>query len=610
MFKKPLSDLKTIAPLRTSDRRKLKQRVLETYSHVKPEEGDVLVPEGLHHQKFATYADEPGVAYFSVEGDPLWFTIGKNSVALIPTVYTLWKRPDLLPFLSTPAPVVPKLVGGADLMIPGVVQHSPGLQADQLVAITQYHREKLGYPIAVGRSAVDEQKLAKAEESDVKGKAVYVLHTWKDALWEMGASKGQDVPEPSFVEPTANAQNGAHGNAEENMEAVVQQPTTNGASAQHQTGEDGTAAEASSPPLNAEDVSQFLRDALLQALQTSLASLPASAFPITASTFWTTYVLPARPVHAPDRKEPLDMGSIDAKHSTYKSVKAFLKACAKDGLIKLKDAKGGDVVVTGKAAVRQISCDPIQKADDPHSDVNDHRQHRTVKEVELRQQKAEDRERREREAEEKRRGEIQVTEFWKPFGTTLNFFVAADKETSELFTLPDLKTILNSYISAKSLVNAQEQAFINVGQDSALLAAVTSKNELGVEFLKRDEVLTRLKDRMQGWYELRVEGRDVLRKKGQLKPIQVIVKIRQGRKACTLVTGFEPYFLSAEDLAEELRRVCASSTSVNPVQGKASESEVMVQGKQMKAVTDMLLNKGVPKKWIECADMTAEKKKK
>lgn len=35
------------------------------------------------------------------------------------------------------------------------------------------------------------------------------------------------------------------------------------------------------------------------------------------------------------------------KHSTYKSVKAFLKACAKEGLIKLKDAKGGDVVVAG-----------------------------------------------------------------------------------------------------------------------------------------------------------------------------------------------------------------------------------------------------------------------
>lgn len=37
----------------------------------------------------------------------------------MPTVYTLWKNGELLPFLSTPSAVIPVLVGGADLMIPG-----------------------------------------------------------------------------------------------------------------------------------------------------------------------------------------------------------------------------------------------------------------------------------------------------------------------------------------------------------------------------------------------------------------------------------------------------------------------------------------------------------
>lgn len=81
-----------------------------------------------------------------------------------------------------------------------------------------------------------------------------------------------------------------------------------------------------------------------------------------------------------------------------------------------------------------------------------------------------------------------------------------------MYTLSDLKAILISYISAKSLANAQEQAYINVGQDDALHAAVTSKNELNIEFLKREEVLTRLKGHMQSWYEIRIEGRDVVRK--------------------------------------------------------------------------------------------------
>lgn len=49
--------------------------------------------------------------------------------------------------------------------------------------------------------------------------------------------------------------------------------------------------------------------------------------------------------------------------------------------------------------------------------------------------------------------------------------------------------------------------------------------------------------------------------------------------------------------------------AVSPVQGKASDMEVMVQGKQIKAVTDLLVAKGVPQKWIESADMTTKKKK-
>ena len=38
------------------------------------------------------------------------------------------------------------------------------------------------------------------------------------------------------------------------------------------------------------------------------------------------------------------------------------------------------------------------------------------------------REQKEKEAQEKRRGEIHVAELWKPFGTTVPLFVAAEKE--------------------------------------------------------------------------------------------------------------------------------------------------------------------------------------
>ncbi|KAI0632800.1 eukaryotic translation initiation factor SUI1 family protein [Trametes polyzona] len=609
MFKKPLADLKTSAPLRSSDRRKLKQRVLQAFPVLQPDEGDVLVPDGLQSQKFSTHLDEPGVAYLSPEGDPLWFTIGKGSDELIPTVYTLWKRPDLLPFLSTPAPVVPKLIGGADLMIPGVIQHSPTLAVDQLVSITQYHRGAIGPPIAVGRMAVSSDTLRSAEETDVKGKAVYVLHTWKDALWEMGTSKKADVPAPKELKAAEEVAEAADEDGGEdrpvaegvNLNGAATAESSAGAATEttqelEATETNGNSTEANAPTskLTPEDVSSLLRTALLQAISTTLSGLPPSSFPMSASTFWSAYVLPARPVFALSMYGLADASSIDVKHSTFKNVKTFLKASAKEGLLKLKETKS-DVMVTAVFP--------------KHPDVISHRSHRTTGDLDAKAKKAEDREQKEREAEEKRKGEIQVTELWKPFGTTIPLFVAAEKDTSELYSINDIRTIVNDYISSRGLINANDQQYINVGSDQALADAVSVKGEDTPEFMKRDEVLKRVRAHMQTWHEISTEGRDVVRKKGEMKPISVVVKIRQGRKACTLITGFETFGLQAEELAEELRKVCASSTSVTPIQGKPNSLEVMVQGKQIKAVTDFLLSRGVPKRWIESLDQTTSKKK-
>jgi translation initiation factor 2D len=52
----------------------------------------------------------------------------------------------------------------------------------------------------------------------------------------------------------------------------------------------------------------------------------------------------------------------------------------------------------------------------------------------------------------------------------------------------------------------------------------------------------------------------------------------------------------------------AFAREVAPLPGKNAGLEVMVQGKQIRPVTDMLVSKGVPEKWIEAADMTTKKK--
>lgn len=87
---------------------------------------------------------------------------------------------------------------------------------------------------------------------------------------------------------------------------------------------------------------------------------------------------------------------------------------------------------------------------------------------------------------------------------TRNFLVS--RSTSHLYSIADIKEIFSSYVAAKGLVNAQVQQYINVGQDDMLAQAVYVKGEEPPEFLKREDVLRRIRDNMQVWHEIRIEG--------------------------------------------------------------------------------------------------------
>ncbi|KAL5478889.1 hypothetical protein ACEPAI_2166 [Sanghuangporus weigelae] len=601
MFKKQLADLKTSATLKNSDRKKLRQRVLQEYfdSAESTEVGDLLVPDGLQSVKFTTSGGEPGLAYLSAEGEPLWFSLGKGSNDLIPTVYTLWKRPRLLPHLSTPSAVIPVLQNGADLMAAGVVEMLGTPAEGQLVSITQYVPGAIGPPLAVGRMAMPGTRM---REEEAKGKAVRVLHVYKDKLWEMGG-KGEP-PEPE-VRPLHEDQEEERGSGEgrdgDKAEGADRDPPTSEVDEVDIAEED-----AAPPPLDPQEVSSILRSSLIQAIKTTLSSLPQASFPIPSTTLYTQHILPCRPAHLPSvsnsnsnshstsPSSSTTTTPIDIKHSASKNLTSFLRLAEKEGLLKLKEPRGkggsgGDVQIISVNA--------------EHPDVKAHRVYRTIGEVEAK--------REQREAKEAARPkEIAITELWKPHQQSIRLFEVLGKDSTALYTQQQLKETLNAYIIQHSLVNPNQQQFINV---DALLAGVlaTSKGADVPEFLRRDELLKRLVEKMQAWYKVEVDGKDPILKKGKLRPIQITTKLRQGRKACTLLTQFEPFQLSADALAEELRRLCASSTSVSPLPGNnnAKGLEVMVQGKQIRSVKELLLSKGVPKAWIEESDLISGKKK-
>lgn len=474
-------------------------------------------------------------------------------------------------------------------MIPGVVQHPPSLPPDQLVSITQYHSvNKIGPPLGVGRMALPSNEI---KEDGKKGKAVFVLHTWKDSLWELGS--GGDVPEAREIDERVEKD----GEGEAGQEAQnAQDASPSSATGVTALAEGEARTEASGSILSPQEVTTILRTSLLQAISATLSKLSPATFPITATIFYSSYILPSRPFVHPSSSSATPT-PIDIKNSSHKSLTTFLKAAEKEGLIKLKDQKGttksksSDLVITGVFP--------------KHADVLAHKEYKTLKEVEDKRAKKEERE----EGERKKVKEMAVRECWKPWQASTEFFAGTGSSTSTLYTLLEIKAKLSHYISSHNLVNPNDQSYINV--DALLSSALSSKTDTEpLEFLKRDELTQRLVDKMQAWYEISLEGKEPMIRKGSLKPISVVAKKRQNSRVSTLIVNFEPFSVSSDFLAEELKRICACATFVSPVQGKASAMEVLVQGNQIRAITELLISKGVPKKWIESVDLTVSAKKK
>lgn len=250
-----------------------------------------------------------------------------------------------------------------------------------------------------------------------KGKAVHVLHTWKDYLWDMGSKK--DIPESTVVSvASALAIHDEDGSETEEPNVNV---------------DDTTPPPPSPPPepldivpsvtYNPAEVTELLNKSLLQAICTSLKSLPTSLFPIPATLLYTNYILPSRPAFPtlvlppsadiPDsasNETPRVDTEITIKSSSHKSLSTFLKAAEKISLLTLKppQKQQPDILVTSVNAT--------------HPSVASHTPFVMVKDLELKAAQRAAKQERERESEARK--EIEIKELWKPHQASVDLFEA------------------------------------------------------------------------------------------------------------------------------------------------------------------------------------------
>ena len=298
-----------------------------------------------------------------------------------------------------------------------VMRCPPSLGENQLVSIRQCVREgdkpALSPPVAVGRMALPGDQMRKAAQG--KGKAVHVVHTWKDHLWDMGSKK--DIPDNIVLTYSSGTDQEAH------PAEVIED--ANAASSPSKENASGLIPEdpitSTTISYSPQEVTELLNKSLLQAISTTLSSLPLSGFPITATLLYTNHILPSRPAFPSlvlpptnlaedlDRlsdKSPHTNTEITIKSSSHKSLTTFLKTAEKASLLTLKvpQKQQPDILVTSI----NIS----------HEAVQGHIPFVTVRDLELKAAKKAAREKETLAANK----DIEIKELWKPHLVTIDLF--------------------------------------------------------------------------------------------------------------------------------------------------------------------------------------------
>lgn len=81
-------------------------------------------------------------------------------------------------------------------------------------------------------------------------------------------------------------------------------------------------------------------------------------------------------------------------------------------------------------------------------------------------------------------------------------FVFCPCSTTDLYTLPALKSHLNTYLTSQNLVNLADQSYINIGASAILTSTLSTKGSISPEFMKREELIKAICDKMQNWYRI------------------------------------------------------------------------------------------------------------
>ena len=581
-----LIKVKPFSNLKSSDRRRLLSAACQTFgldeSSIPGSAKLNIVPKDVRSAKMIVHSGEKGTLYVDANRKPTWIKLDDGY--LIPTLFTAWTAPYLLPRVCTVKHTLERLQNGANLMIPGIFDPLPDLSpVGSIVGISLLDSPNV--PVALGVCLVDCS--AGKLDTTQKGVAVQVINVVDDKLFDICKHR---IPVPddldvSLPQPDSDVHEDESA-AEQDNELAPSEPiqtsqesiptsafsqdTTESAQAVEEQANGPKAEvsqEADTPeeePLSVDVIDDAFKKGLLQTLRKAIDT--PLEYPIPSSTFLSNHVLQNLPYNHP---------SVVMKKTSWKRASKFFKAMEKQGLVKCRE-RGGDLIILSGAGkdLPEIGNFQVFKAKSYT---------RATSKV---------------SSEDSGTPVMDAKQYYKPRSMAAPLFAEAKLSISNYYTAEQLRQVVNHYITNHNLVEPKSPKTIRL--DPLLVKAFGLSQT--VQSVGRDKVVPHLQDNCSVFHTIATsEVPDPKMGKGPIPKVNLATARRGGNKIITTIENLEPFHINPVIFAEELRVLCAGSTSVNPVKEGSELRQILVQGNQIVTITKALEAKGVRNAWIEAA---------
>lgn len=590
--------VKSNTAIKGSDRRKLRADVAAAFPRLDSEAVSELVSNKEELNVVKVYAHKgEAVTIYVRQRNPVFFEVDGH---LYPTVYTLWSYPDLLPAFITWPPVLQKLIGGADLMLPGVVVPPSGLPQvllDQLCAVTLVGNRA---PVAVGCATMSTAEMLGA---GMRGKGVTILHTYSDQLWMFG-----DKSSPPTIAPLEGNPEEGDGNEEDGQEDYASNMSPDSclgpslenlnlgveetASAPAQYNDIVNTALSEDVELDGEDTEGTVETEAHRTPQEQMDELLHQCFfhalkckvkkddlPLITSTFLRNHLFACCPQGQ----------QVDIKKSSYKKLSKFLHCMQQRKVLQVKELTKG--------------VESIVDIDWKHYDI--------------RSFVVPDMESAATDSSESKEGSgdptFQPPEIIPLYGISARvapLFKESGHRKGDYLLASDVRSIVISYVKNNELVDEVNRNLVRV--DPILCDCLLERSEYQeVAKLKWDDLITRCLERMQASHQVTFPGQAPIVRKGNLDPIDITVAQRSSNKKVTMIKNLELYGLDPHALATLLQQRVQASATVHALPGSKDRVQVQIQGNQVHHLGKMLLDEyHIPRKFIQGLDKAAKPGKK